>query len=181
MSPKKLTEEDLAGPQFNNMTHMNLGGGSYGYGYVSTEFPRIGFRDYTYRGARAKKEGCSRRRVWTLDGVVMESVQAAMDGHAIAPVPTEDEAKVLALVPVDWQPYRETSHEIDKALGLPEREEGMAAHSYRHLSTLKDKDLVQTMRVETEPTALTTSLGLLHLPHKTMIRRTPADADSERT
>lgn len=177
--PRKLTDEDLAGPQFENTMHMNLGGGSYGYGYTSTKFPRIGFRNYTYRGARAKKEGCSRRRVWTLDGVPVESKQAAMDGHAIAPVPTEDEAKVLALVPEDWQPYRETSREIDKALGLPEREEGMAAYSYRHLSALRDKDLVQTMSVETEPTEFTTKLGLAHLNRKTMIRRTPADAIPE--
>lgn len=173
--PRKLTDEDLAGPQFNNTMHMNLGGGSYGYGYTSTEFPRIGFRDYTYRGARAKKEGCSRRRVWTLDGLPVESKQAAMDGHAIAPTIDEDEAKVLALVPDDWQPYRETSREIDQALGLPEREEGMAAHSYRYLSTLRDKDLVQTMSVETEPTEFTTKLGLAHLNRMTMIRRTPSN------
>lgn len=176
MKPRALTDEDIAGPQFQYMMHMNLGGGSYGYGYVSTEFPRIGWRDYTYRGARAKKEGCSTRRVWTLDGMPMESKEAAMAAHANPPVITEDEQKVLDLVPADWQPYRETSRSIDKALGLPEREEGMAAACYRHLSTLKDKGMVQTMKEPCETSEFTKKVGLEHLDNSiTMLRRTPAD------
>ncbi len=168
--PRKLTTEDLAGPQFQCTMHMNLGGGSYGYGYRSIKFPRIGYLDYGYRGARAKKEGCAGRRIWTLDGAPVDSKEAAMEGHAVAPTVTEREHKVLDLVPYEFTPLRELEMKISTDLGDEIRESPYAQMSSRDINSLNAKGLVELDRQRDEESKLAGGV-LDHLAFTSIIRR----------
>lgn len=171
MKFRALTDEDLAGKQWRNSMHMNLGGGSYGYGYRSVLWPRCGYLDFGYRGKRAEKEGCASRRVWTLDGAPVDSKEAMMAGHAEPPVLTEREQKVLDLMPDEFAPLRETEKRISEALGDPPPEQVAEAQKCAtDVMALGAKGLVEIDRVRDETSRMAGG-PLDHLAYKSVIRR----------
>lgn len=154
MKAVTLTADEIAKLKFKETMHLNLGSGSYGYGYHSILYPRLGVIDYAYRGQRAEKEGCSRKRVWLVDGAHHATIEQAIEALAIAPVLTEDEAKVLALLGDEPEDLRPFERRAEEALGIPATPEGVVKRrnaADEAVCGLRNKDFARSGRRLIEP------------------------------
>lgn len=153
MKPITLTADEIAKLSFKETMHLNLGSGSYGYGYQAALYPRLGFIDYTYRGRRAEKEGCSRRRVWRVDGANHATIEEAIAALAKEPVLTEDEVKVLALLGDAPEDLRAFERRAEEALGIPAPADGTNDRNAADeaIYGLGNKDFIRSGRRSIEP------------------------------
>lgn len=167
-----LTSSDLNGKIVKMHAHLNLGPNGYGYAYRFVDYPRLGYIDYGYKGAHARKLGKTGERKWTLDGAVVESLDAAIAGHAVAPELSDRERAVLALLPDDFEPLRATEKRISEVLGdAPPEQEGYAQASAATISTLRNKGLVEIGRRDYEPNEFQKATGTEHLAFIPTVRR----------
>ncbi|MGO4171604.1 hypothetical protein [Bosea sp. TAF32] len=167
-----LTISDLAGKTVRLQAHLNLGSNGYGYAYRFVDYPRLGYVDYGYKGAHARKLGKTGERKWTLDGAIVESLDFALAGYATAPELDDREKAVLALVPDEFEPLREVEKRISAELGDPPPErDGYAQASATTISTLHSKGLVEIGRRKDEPNEMQKRLGLEHLAYTPLVRR----------
>ena len=129
MKAVTLTADEIAKLMCKSTMHLNLGYGcGYGYGYKSILYPRLGFIDYTYKGARAKEEGCASRRVWLVDGAQHVSIEEAIEALAKEPALTDDEARALALLRDEPEDLRDFERRVEEAFGIPPTPPGEIAN-----------------------------------------------------
>lgn len=110
-----ITAEQVNGSEWRNTAHLNMGRAGYGYEYTSEQYPRIAFIDRTYRPAPAHPDG-KREREWYVDGAPVASFEAAIAALNVSPVFTEDEERILALIPAEPTDLRELE---DDLAGVP--------------------------------------------------------------
>jgi hypothetical protein len=141
--------------------HHNRGKNGFAYSFYVDRFPRLSFMDIHHKGPARKKAGCRVERVWRLDGQPIASLEAAIAGLASPPVLSDDESRVLDLVPLEWHETRDLESGIARALGgASEFEDGeWIVHFERHpirsmvcraFRSLKDKALVEYEAREVE-------------------------------
>ncbi len=114
--------------------HHNRGVNGYAYSFNVVGFPRIAFMDIRHDGPALKKARKIQERVWLLDGVQVESLDAAIAGLASTPALTDEERDVLAFIPLDWTDSHNLRDQITcQRGGAAEIEDGGAMiHCERH-------------------------------------------------
>ena len=102
---------DLLGAMFRQNTHYNMGRQGYGYGWECERYPRVTFIDRTFRPSREHPDGLQ-TRTWYVDGAEVASVEAAAEALQMPPTLTEDEARVLELVPFSFMCLRRLEDDL---------------------------------------------------------------------
>lgn len=114
-----IAASDLLGAMFQQTAHYNMGRSGYGYGWECESYPRVMFIDRTFRPCKEHPDGAT-TRTWYVDGAEVASVEAAAEVLQKPPVLTEDEARVLELVPFDFTCLRG----LEDDLAGTERDQG---------------------------------------------------------
>jgi hypothetical protein len=96
---------DIGKVRFTHTAHYNMGKAGYGNGWRCIEEPRLGVIDLVYRPAPAHPDG-KIVRTWSVDGVDCPSLDAALDALMKPPELTDDEKRVLDLIPQEFAPLR---------------------------------------------------------------------------
>jgi len=140
----EVTPAMLEGVSFDYVAHYNMGRRGYGYGYRCSRWPRLRFTDYVFKPTKEKPDG-ERKREWFVDGVECLDLGDALAALAGWPALTEDELRVLALVPADFAGLRKTE---DDLAGVEHPKDGIRPNTPHSrvlcwLSSLCDKGLVE--------------------------------------
>lgn len=134
--------------------HHNRGENGYAYSFYVVDFPRLSFMDIVHKGPALKKTGKREERVWIVDGVQVESLEAALEAMKAPVVLSDEEREILALIPTEWTPNHELRDEITRKRGGAAEIEygGNVTHHERHpirsavsrvFWSLKEKGLIE--------------------------------------
>lgn len=99
------TREQIAASTFRYTAHYNLGRLGYGYGYTSQQYPRVSLIDKRLRPTKARPGGEDVRE-WYVDGKLVPNLDAVVAALASPPVLSDDEERVLALIPTEFVDLR---------------------------------------------------------------------------
>jgi len=141
----EVTPDMLTGEMFDYALHVHMGSRvGYGYGWRCRRWPRLSYLDRVYKPTKQHPDGRS-TRTWSVDGVERLDLGDALAALVGWPTLTEDELRVLALVPAEFTNLRRVE---DDLAGVPHPEGGIKPDTphyrvLRWLDALKDKGLVE--------------------------------------
>lgn len=153
-----VTAAEITASTWEYCVHYNMGKKGHGYGHRCVEFPRLSMIDRYYKPSREHPDGLVQRQ-WCVDGEIVATAgskdwevvpAAALAALAIAPKLTDDEARILDLVPWGYVEIRQLETElagVDRPSGgiMPN-----TPHSrvMRWLAALQDKGMIEYGRRE---------------------------------
>lgn len=144
----KITRDNIEQASWEYAAHYNMGKLGYGYGHRCEQEPRLSFIDRAYKPSREHPDGLNERE-WYVDGASTgkesAGLTAALAALLVPPVLTDDEKRILEMVPTDFVGLRALENEL---AGVPKPAGGVmpdTPHSRvsRWLSSLVDKGMVE--------------------------------------
>jgi hypothetical protein len=102
---------DLMNAIYRQSAHYNMGRSGYGYGYECEKYPRVMFIDRTFRPCKEHPDGAT-TRTWYIDGAEVASIEAAAEALQKPPMLSDDERRVLALLPDTFEPLRRVEDDL---------------------------------------------------------------------
>lgn len=109
MSP--VTRKDLESASFEYTTHYNMGRAGYGYGYRCVQHPRLSLIHRSFRPSKEEPDGKNTETLY-VDGDEVADLDAAVARINIPPVLTEDETRILAMIPDEFVSLRTLKDEL---------------------------------------------------------------------
>lgn len=96
---------------WSQSVHYNMGARGYGYGFRCQDFPRLTVIERSFRPTREEPDG-KFTRTWCVDGLEVPSFEAAVEKLKVPPFITDDEQRVLELVPFEFTDARQLESDL---------------------------------------------------------------------
>lgn len=176
-----MTAAEITLSTWEYCAHYNMGAKGYGYGHRCVEFPRLSMIDRYYKPSKEHPDGLMQRE-WRVDGDVVATARAldwsvapdaALAALAIAPKLTDDEVRILDLVPWDYVEIRG----LETELAGVDRPSGGIMPNTPHsrvmtwLGQLHDKGMIEYGKRELPDDGRTRGFPFEHMNYEAVVRR----------